>query len=30
MRDFMRNTMIVVVAVGVALYLAANVSMGVK
>ena len=30
MRDFMRGTLMVVVMVGLAVYLAANVSMGVK
>lgn len=30
MRDFMRGTLMVVVLVGLAVYLAANVSMGVK
>lgn len=30
MRDFMKNTLMVVVMVGLAVYLAANVSMGVK
>ncbi|XEI31186.1 twin-arginine translocation signal domain-containing protein [Aeromonas veronii] len=30
MRDFMKGTLMVVVLVGLAVYLAANVSMGVK
>lgn len=30
MRDFMKSTLMVVVMVGLAMYLAANVSMGVK
>ncbi|XLT99088.1 hypothetical protein Aerorivi_02740 [Aeromonas rivipollensis] len=30
MRDFMRGTLMVVVLVGLAVYLAANVSMGVR
>ncbi|MEN9530822.1 MAG: hypothetical protein RIQ83_46 [Pseudomonadota bacterium] len=30
MRDFMKSTLMVVVMVGLAVYLAANVSMGVK
>jgi hypothetical protein len=30
MRDFMKSTLMVVVMIGLAVYLAANVSMGVK